>query len=207
MSTRALWAALVVAAVSFAAPAWGHEGSPKHRAVVSARAEPGALVVEVLLMMEIPDGVRARRLRARADVDRSGSLEPLEARALASELGAEVVGGYVLRRQGRALRPAEAQDAASVGPEGALVVAILLRYRVEALRGAPERLSVEVLASPAGGEVGSRPLVVELQAAAPLVIGAASGPVAADAPVVGPLTVQPGAPGAWFELSLPQEVP
>ena len=198
--------ALLVAALSLLMPAaaLAHELDTRHRAIASVRvADGGALAVDVLLMMEIPRGTRATQLMTRFDLDRSGELGPIEAQAMAAELGPEAVGGYVLRHNGKPQAPSGMRSSAATTREGGLAIALLMDYRLVG----PGRISVEVLSRPAGGgALRSAPISVELQAEPPLQIAASASPAQPDAPVVGPIEVKPGGEGAWFEVR-PKEAP
>lgn len=124
---------------------------------------------------------------------------------LASELGPEVVGGYVLRLDGKAQRPDSLQETASVTGDGGLAVLLLLEYRLKATQG---RVAVHVLEKPMGqAPLVSASLATEVQVQAPLEITDSVLPVAKDAPVVGPAQVKPGSEGLWVEVRAPQRRP
>lgn len=205
MRTSLLVLALALALSLSAAPAWAHERDTQHRAIVSARADGDKLVVEALLLMELPSGRRASALVQRADLDRSGTLGPLESRLISSELGPEAVGGYVLRLGDAALLPSQVQERASLSEGGGVLVALLLRYDIP-LEKLPGRLVVQILDQPAGASAAqARPMMVELQAAPPLRLRGASAPLASDAPVLGPLLVRPAGPEAWIEIAVEKD--
>lgn len=189
-----------------ASTASAHEMDPRHRVIASV-SDAGAegLRVEVLLVMELPRGRRAARLRARFDLDRDGAFNPLEAKALAGELGPEAVGGFVLLYNDKAQQPeALEQRAVTMGDDG-LSIALLMTYKLRRVAG---RLAVRVLKAPRSAlRVSPKALMVELQALAPLKIARASAPVAADAPVAGPAHVHPGGADAWLEVALPDAPP
>lgn len=193
----------LVALVLGASVASAHEMDPRHRVIASVSdAGPEGLRAEVLLIMELPRGRRASRLRARFDLDRDGTFNALEAKALAGELGPEAVGGLVVLYNDKALQPeALEQRAATMGKDG-LSIALLMTYKLPRVAG---RFAVRVLKTPrSAARVTAKALMVELQALAPLKIARASAPVAADAPVVGPAHVHPGGADAWLEVALPE---
>ena len=196
ISLAALFGGLLGGAV---APASAHDFDESHRAIVTVRAAPRTLTAEVILLMEIPKGQRASRLMLRFDFDRDDHLGRGEAYLLANHLGAEAVGGYVLRGDGRPLRPKEIKSSAALTKEGGITVAVLLEYTLDR-PGVPTKVGVDVLVTPGGGApLRARPITVELQ-----VVGAvarvSSHPMAADAQVVGPVEIVPGGPGVWVEL-------
>lgn len=189
-----------------AAPVSAHQNTEKIRAIASLHpadlvTPTGPWVADVLILHEIPRGDRAQRLMARFDLDRSGELSPLEAQALAAEIGPESVGGYVLRFDERAPRPTSLQTTATVTEGGGIAVALMLVYDLPACAGVSCRLAIDVLRSPGGDTpVVSRPMVVEIQVARSLRLVASSHPLAPDAPVVGG-KVEPGEGGVWVDVS------
>jgi hypothetical protein len=196
---------VTLASLALASPALAHEREAQHRAIVSARVDQGALLVEALLLMELPSGRRATALIQRADLDRSGTLDALESRLVSSELGPEVVGGYVLRLGEAALVPQEVEEKATVSESGGVLVALLLRYRAP-LDKLPGRLAAQILERPAGqGTARARPMMIELQASPPLRLRGASAPRAKDAPVVGPVLLRPAGSAAWIEIAVEKD--
>ncbi len=186
-------------------PAGAHDLGLRHRAIATARADATGLTVEVLLIMEVRKGLQADRLLLRFDLDRDGDLNPIEARALSSELGPQAVGGYVLRLDGRPAAPAAVESRASRTAEGGLIVALLMRYSAPRSQA---RVEVAVLKTPRGrAGLQSSPIAVELQAEAPLTIARASGALAPDAPILGPVSLRPGADAAWIEVALAPREP
>lgn len=185
------------------AEATAHQLEVKHRAIVTFKtvAADHRSSAEVILLMEVPPGVRAARLRVEYDLDHDGELNPAEALMLSGDLGAETVGGYVLRRDGAPQIPAAVKSAAAFMEGGGIAVAILLDYPLASIGALPTRLEVDVLKTPGGGTpFRSKPLTVELQVAGAK-IAASSHPIASDAPVLGPVELSPGQPGAWVELT------
>lgn len=187
--SRLLALATALLALALAAQASAHTGGENHRAIVSI--EPDA--IRTLLLMQVPAGERATALLARFDMDRNGELNALESQLLVAKLGAETVGGWVLKVGKVAPRPKDLAARASVTESGGLLVAILLEYP-PASRG--ERVRVRVLETPAGSPVKARPVFVEVQA--PAGVAESSHPVAKDAPVMGPVVLAPGKSGAWL---------
>jgi len=184
------------------APSAAHDLGVRHRAIASVRAAPGGLAVDVLMMMEVRHSKRINRLMGRFDINRSGTLEEAEGRALAAALGAEAVGGFVLDFQGEAVAPTGVEGKASRTKEGGLMVALYMDYRMTGSdRG---RVGLRVQA-----KRGARPLpvAVELQAEASLSLRAVGGPRSGDAQVVGPLEVRAGSAGVWIEVVPADEGP
>ena len=191
---------LVWVCLGVCAPAFGHDLGVRHRAIGTVSAADSGLSVSVMMMMEVRQGARAERLMARFDVNRSGALEPVEAQALASELGAEAVGGFVLRFEGKAAAPAGIEAKAATTREGGLMVALLMRYTLPATKG---RVEMAVLAS-TPTRIKPSPVSIELQAEGSVAMVASSAPPAADAAVIGPMELKPGGAGAWIEVAPPQ---
>ena len=185
-------AALLTLAVALfaAAPVGAHSGGENHRAIVSVDED----AVRALLMMQVPEGRRARGLLARFDLDHDGDLDPVEGQLLANLLGAEVVGGWQLSIGPSAPLPKNIDARATVSESGGLLVALLLEYPPARPN---ERVRVRIIEPPSGrSPVKARAVVVELQATAG--VAESSHPVETDAPVVGPVVLEPGGPGAWL---------
>lgn len=193
--------ALGVVLLCGAGAAQAHERLEEHRAIVSLRPDGrGGLEAEALLMMEIPSGPRSQRLGVAYDLNRDGTLQEAELVALADALGPEVIGGWVLREGGRAPTPLGAQARARVTPAGGVVVAVFLRYELGGVPGTVRRISAHVLPKPAGkAALQARALKVELQAEGGVELRGSAAPIAQDAPVVGPVVVEPGGE-VWVEV-------
>lgn len=189
-ATDRIAATLVLLTLLAAAPAAAHTGGENHRAIVSV--DPDG--VRALLIMQVPAGRRASGLLSRFDLDHDGDLDALEGQLLANLLGAEIVGGWVLKVGRTASAPRSVDARATVSDTGGLLLALMLEYP-PARPG--ERVRVRVLDTPAGRfPVKARPVVVEIQA--PGGVAESSHPVADDAPVLGPLVLEPGGAGAWL---------
>jgi hypothetical protein len=187
---RTLAGSLLSLAILVPATAAAHTGGESHRAIVSV--EPDA--IRTLLMMQVPAGRRASGLLARFDFDRSGDLNALEGQLLAAHLGAELVGGWLLKLGETAPVPKNIDARAAVSEGGGLLIALLLEYPPAT---AAQRVGVQVLATPGGrSPVKARAVVVEVQSSAG--VSQSSHPVARDAPVMGPIVLQPGGEGAWL---------
>ena len=187
----------LLAVVALALPASAHELEARHRAIVSVKdTGGGTLGADVLVMLEIPKGDRARKLFVRFDINRNGKLDAGEAQALASQLGPETIGGFVLRHNLKAVRPAKLKATASVTREGSLAVALLLTYELPTIG----RVGVRILEERAGAPLAvAAPISVELQTKGEgLKIVSSSLPPAPDAPVIGPVEVKPGGEPLWM---------
>jgi hypothetical protein len=75
-----------------------------------------------------------------------------------------------------------------------------LRYELGGVPGTVRRISAHVLAKPAGkAALQARALKVELQAEGGVELRGSAAPIAQDAPVVGPVVVEPGGE-VWVEV-------
>jgi hypothetical protein len=196
--------ALVAMALFLAMPsteAFAHEFEVKHRAIATVRQSSDAgLRAEVILLMEVPPGVRATRLRVQYDLDHDGDLNAAEALLLAGDLGAETVGGYVLRQDSKPQTPLGIKSSAAFSEDGGVTVAVLVDYLLAPFAGQTSKVAVDVLETPGGGApLRSRPLSVELQVVG-AVVSASSHPMASDAAVLGPVEIAPGQSGAWVQV-------
>jgi hypothetical protein len=130
---RAVAALLMSVAIAMPSLAEAHKGKDERGALATVRFErtkdgKEQIRADVLLWLRLPPGERVRSLRSRFDLNRSGRLESAEAKLLGDELGAEVIGGYVLRYRGGGMRPTEAHPSARFESDGALTVVALLSY-------------------------------------------------------------------------------
>ncbi len=187
--------------------AYAHESDDTHRVIANVATSPKGLQVQTLLMMQIPAGERATRLKLQADLDKNGKLNELEAGILADNLSHELVGGYVLRYADKGVPPADAKARATIDQDGGILLALLFIYQLPAPTPGHDKLSIHVLATPRGSTTPSPGLVAEIQVQPPLQMGKSSHPRAKDAPVVGPATLSPGGPGVWIELQTKQDSP
>jgi len=182
---------MVIAAglLSLSSVSLAHTGGESHRAIVSVERD----AVRALLFMQVPAGRRAEHLIASHDLNHDGRLDSLEGRLLAMRLGDEVVGGWLLTAGTVAPMPSHIAARAAVTDTGAVLVALLLEYPPTR-----ERVSVRIVSSSqARGPVRSRSAMVELQATNG--ISRSSHAIAKDAPVVGPILLQPGGAAAWID--------
>lgn len=180
-----------------------HEREEDHRVITTARLSEKGAHVDALLMMQVPEGERAKKLLAQYDLNRSGKIDGVESQALGARLGAEAVNGYVLRYGDRSLQPRDLKVSATITEAGGILLYYLFSYDLPAL-DPNAKLAVHVLKKPGGNSpVPSMPFAVEMQAAAPLKITASSVPLAPDAPVTVPSMVSPGGAAAWIVLKKP----
>ena len=130
---RAAAALLLTAALACPAAALAHKGKEKRGALATVRLEKTKegkeqIRVDALVWLRLPASERVRSLRARFDLNRSGRFESAEAKLLGNELGAEVIGGYVMRYRGGGLTPQDARPSARFEEDGALTLLALLSY-------------------------------------------------------------------------------
>ncbi len=184
------------------APAEAHKGKEGRGALATVRLEKAKdgkeqIRVDALVWLRLPAGDRARSLRARFDLNRSGRLESAEAKLLGDELGAEVIGGYVLRYRGGGLTPVDAKPSARLEPDGALTLLALLSYPPIPPAEEGADLAIGVLPPTRGkGKDLRRPIEAEIRVNPPLRYSPPTPRKRTVAPGREPLRVKVFLPGA-----------
>lgn len=170
-----------------ALPALAHRALSARKAVATARLDGEAARLDVMVWLRLA-GERATAFRARYDIDRSGALDAAESALLGDALAPEAIGGLVVRQDGAARKPASAEAKARLVPDGAIEVAVLITWPLEA--AADGAFPIELAARAGRDRRGAPVILAELAALPPLRLDPKPA-----AGVLGPAPLVPGAAG------------
>ncbi len=182
---RRIQAITVVAILWVGSQAWAHDFEERRGIMGTCEVSGNELVVELMMLYEMPAGPRTSLLRAQYGLTPHDEPSALSAALLGKTLWPRMSEGLEIRYEGRAVKASEHRLHAKVGPKGGLLVASFLSYRLPLHH--PGKF--EVLLSP---QSEMWPLQVVLDRKASAVILESSHPLAASQTRVGPLELIPG---------------